>query len=313
MAEIDLFKIIQAKYIKLGSGGKWEQQSFADGTLRLGYHDAPHEFAKKNDFAGLRQHYQQKGTDAKTASSYARQILDFYGTGPETLWVTFADGMLWWCVATSPVEFLGGDEILFPQGSRLRQTSGWQCQDLEGNKLYKANLSGHLTKVEAYRSTICDVKGDAFEYLLRKIKGEVMPDVIEAQQLKTQLLEATLPLIQRLTWRDFELLIDLIFTQGGWRRINYTGGTEKTVDLELLQPMTGERAAVQIKSETNPAQLKDYAGRFQKLQAQKCFYVYHTSKETLKAPPGLALMGPEQIAEHVLNAGLFDWLIKKVG
>lgn len=58
-------------------------------------------------------------------------------------------------------------------------------------------------------------------------------------------------LIQNLQWKDFETLIDLIFRQAGWQKVGQTGKTQKTLDLELLAPVTGETAIVQIKAQSD--------------------------------------------------------------
>ena len=59
------------------------------------------------------------------------------------------------------------------------------------------------------------------------------------------------PLIQGLHWRDFELLAELVMTQGGWRRVSATGGVQMAIDIELELPLTRERALVQVKSRLN--------------------------------------------------------------
>ena len=57
----------------------------------------------------------------QVASSHAKQVLDFYRAGPETLWITFSESHLWWAEANGPVEFLGGSQDeMDERGSRLR-------------------------------------------------------------------------------------------------------------------------------------------------------------------------------------------------
>lgn len=46
---------------------------------------------------------------------------------------------------------------------------------------------------------------------------------------------------------DFELLVELVFAQSGWQRISSSGGTQKTIDLELYLPSTKDYAFVQVK------------------------------------------------------------------
>ena len=52
--------------------------------------------------------------------------------------------------------------------------------------------------------------------------------------------------------------MDLVFTSSGWRRLGVVGKTQKTLDLSLELPSTGERAFVQVKSRTDSKELADY-------------------------------------------------------
>ncbi len=117
-----------------------------------------------------------------------------------------------------------------------------------------------------------------------------------------------------LTWRDFELLVELVFSQSGWRRVSASGGTQKTIDIELVLPTTGETAFVQVKSRTNQAQFDDYMERFEERGDGRMFYVYHTANNALRVEDeGVNIVGPDRLAELVLETGLFGWLLKKVG
>ena len=117
-----------------------------------------------------------------------------------------------------------------------------------------------------------------------------------------------------LTWQDFELFVDLIFTQSGWRRISSLGNTQKTLDLELILPSTNERAIVQVKSSTDQAQFDDYIERFAAMNADKYFYAYHSSRQALDTHgQNIVLLDCEVLAEQALNTGLCEWLITKAG
>ena len=105
-----------------------------------------------------------------------------------------------------------------------------------------------------------------------------------------------------------------LFAQSGWRRIGASGGTQTTVDIELLLPSTGETAFVQVKSKTDQAQLDEYVESFAARDDARMFYVYHSTKIALVAGnEKIVLVGPDRMAEMVLEAGLFDWLLKKAG
>lgn len=302
-----------AKFIKLGEGGQWEGLCIDDGTLRLAYYEVPHDLALKGDREGIRDVYLELGQLAGKASDHARQVLEFYQEPPETLWITFHKGFLWWCQAKSGVEFLGHDKAAFPNGSRLRRTvNGWHNTSVGGKPLLLRELNGRLTKTGRFQGTICSV--NARDYLLAKINDDELPVIIEAKTAKANSLATITSLIQHLTWQDFELLVDLVFSQSGWRRIGETGGTQKTVDLELELPSTGEHAFVQVKSATNRQQLQDYVGRLEGRPEARMFYVYHTASAHLEVDdPRITIIGPERLSALVLDAGLFSWLIQKVG
>lgn len=307
-------KTIQAKYIKLGEGGAWAPLCLSDGTLRLGYDYVPHEIALQGDRDALRQIFLDRGDMPGTASSHTNQVIDFYHVGPDTIWITLADGFLWWCRAAPGVEYLDADghdsERL---GSRLRRTDGgWHNHSVGGQPLRVSELNGRLTKTARFQRTICNV--EAFEYLLRKINDEELPEIQSAKTAQVALLQSIEPLIKMLTWRDFETLAELIFAESGWRRTGTTGGTQETVDIELMLPSTKERAFVQVKSKTNQRQLDDYVDRLSRRDEDRMFYLYHSGPVALDCKdPRVTIIGPRQLAEMVLGAGLFDWVVDKAG
>jgi hypothetical protein len=300
-----------AAYLKLGSKGRWEALCLQDGTLRLGYDDVPHEVAAVGEIEALRKHFVAAGHNPSVATSHANQVHRFYSAGFETLWITFSAGFLWWAIADGPVKYLGGDvEEIARRGSRFRTTrDGWHNKSVGGTPLRIPELNGALTRTAAFRMTICAV--DQFDYLIRKINDEVLPQIAAAHAAKSGLLKSTVDLMNLLTWQDFELLVELVFSQSGWRRVSASGGTQKTIDIELVLPTTGETAFVQVKSQTNQAQFDDYMERFDERSDGRMFYVYHTANQELQVDD--ERVGPNRLAQLVLETGLFDWLLKKVG
>ncbi len=304
----------KAAYLKLGSKGRWEALCIQEGTLRRGYDDVPHEVAMAGDIDALRNHFVEAGHNPRVATSHANQVHRFYAAGSETLWITFSAGYLWWAIADGSVEYLGGGgEEMAQRGSRFRSTrDGWHNKSVGGKPLRIPELNGALTRTVAFRMTICAV--EQFDYLIRKINDEDLPQIAAAQRVKASLLESTVDLMKLLTWQDFELLVELVFSQSGWRRISASGGTQKTIDIELVLPTTGETAFVQVKSQTNQAQFDNYIERFDERGDGRMFYVYHTAKSELRGEDErVSIVGPNRLAELVLETGLFNWLLKKVG
>jgi len=139
---------------------------------------------------------------------------------------------------------------------------------------------------------------------------------IEALRVrKNSFVKKIIPVVVDLHWKDFEILIDLIFRQGGWFRQKAIGGTEETIDLSLYSPITNERIAVQIKTQSDLNEFKKYEKKFRKMKSyDRKFYVVHTmDKRLMKYSPskGIFLWTDEKVAEQIINLGLVEWLIEK--
>ncbi len=292
-------------YIKLGRGGEWEAESLRDGVLRFGYREVPHHLCG-GDWNGVLQVMKSIRSTPGTAAADVSQIRAFYEADEGSIFTTFSGGLLYWCRPTGPVEALGDN-------SRRRATvDGWRSRSIGDTLLSADRLSGHLLRVQGFRGTICKVR--AKDYLLRKLGDEVSPEVEAAQAAEEALQKALVGLMKLLTWQDFELLVDLVFSASGWRRISRVGGPQKTVDLELVLPSTGERAFVQVKSEAGVAALIDYAERLESAPAyDRMFFTWHTgSLSDRDGPPNVILLGPEKLSRMVVDAGLSSWLREKV-
>ena len=296
----------QAFYIKLGRGGGWESECLRGGTIRFGYRGTPHDLCIAGKWDEVREFWTDKKGHAGTGTSFARQIRTFYETDETALFITFANGLLYWCRPTGPVEVL-------TDGNRRRATvDGWHSRSAEGTPLTSDRISGHLLKVQMFQGTICRVK--PLEYLLRKLNDQLSPEVAAAEEAERALMDAIVRMMPLLTWQDFELLVDLIFSASGWRRIGVVGRVQKTVDLELILPTTGERAFVQVKSQAGNDDLQDYAQRFDQAELyDHMFFVWHTGTITGgEAFDRVTLVGPERLSRMVLDGGLAAWLREKV-
>lgn len=295
------------QFIKLGEAGEWEQQCLSEGTLRFGYHKTPDNLCVDDRWEDVHKIWlkERKGNKA-SASSDVRQIKTFYTADEDTLFITIRGGFLYWCRPVGPVEVLA-------DSSRVRKTiEGWQNTSVGGARLTTDHLSGDLLKVQGYRGTICNVS--AHDYVVRKINDEDLPAVSDAKQAEVTYLAAIKNLCQILTWQDFELLVDLVFSTSGWRRTSIVGKTQKTLDLELESPTISEKAFVQIKSYADAHAFSDYAKRFRETSAyERMFFIWHSGplSENIRAE-GITLIGPDKLAGLILDSGLSRWLRKKV-
>lgn len=298
----------EVRFIKLGTRGGWEHECIESTkpTIRLGFVNPYHEDCLKGKWDRVLRFYLKKTTKNK-ATENTGQVRDFYTLDENALWITFYKKRLFWCFARPEVSIL-------PTGDRIRRVKGkWKSASLTGEELDVDRLSGQLTKTRGFRGTICRVR--EWEYLIRRINGEKMPDVEAAEASLRDLHSALIPLIQRLGWKDFELLCDLIFTNGGWRRNSRVGSTEKDVDLDLSAPVSGKRAFVQIKSQADESTLQDYVERFSGNSLyDEMYFAVHSPSRNYKAwelPERVTVMGPDEIVVLAVSAGLTDWIIQK--
>jgi hypothetical protein len=293
-------------YIKLGRSGSWEKECLENGILRFGYKETPFKAAVSGNWEAVRKHWLAAREDAGTATRDVIQIRHFFEAGDDTVWITFYGGLLWWCFARPGVK-----KHCDEKGSYRETVDGWHKTDVNGTELSYEKLSGNLLKVQAFQGTICEVK--EFAYLKRKLNGLFLPEVEDAVKAENQMVRKIVPLMRLLTWQDFELLVDLVFVNSGWRRIGQVGKTQKTVDIELMLPTTGERAFVQIKSSAGKRDLDNYCNRLKDSDAyDRMFFVWHSGDVGESEDDNVALIGPDRLARMVFDAGLTSWLRTKV-
>jgi hypothetical protein len=300
----------QALYIKLGQGGAWESQCINETqTLRLGYQEASHQLCLKGDWVTVQQELKAIRKDTGAATRDTNQIRLFYESDETVLWVTFFGDLLYWCFSKPKIALLADQ-------SKTRPVLGqWRSTDVIGQPLQKNQLSGKLTSMEGFRGTICSVK--EFDYLVNKINGKLSAETQEAVKALAILEQKIEILIRSLHWKDFEILVDLIFRQAGWQRVGVLGGTEKTIDLDLLSPTTSERYAIQIKSRAGRAEFEDYQRRFTDMQGyNRLYFVVHTPsidlmEAQLKLSDEIKLLLPDKIAHLAVMYGLADWVNAK--
>jgi hypothetical protein len=298
----------RVRYIKLGERGKWEKECLEKGIIRFGFSSATAErfpLCLHRKWDELTQSFIAEGKNRGTVTRFTNETRLFFEDDGTTLWITFVGEKLCWGFVTSipPERHPDGDGVC--RGI----DGGWRWKDVDGEPLAKDRLSGALTKLAAYRRTSCDV--DVKDYVIHRINGLKSPVVERALAARVEMIASTLGLMKLLLPRDFELLVDLVFTTSGWRRLGVVGKTQKTIDLVLMLPSTGERAFVQVKSHTTSAELAEYVGQLEGTLYDQMFYVFH-SGEAKTDDERVIVMGPERIAEMVLDAGLVNWLIDKV-
>lgn len=303
------------RYIKLGPGGAWAREAFATGQVPFGYRGVSHAACEAKDWDEVRRQLQAMGRSGSGIGQGLREIRDFYELPQNTLWVTVADGHLWWCFAADRVEPALADVLEGP--ARFRPTvGGWRRDNLAGEPLSLADLSSALTRTANFRMTLCAVEQEA--YLLRRIRALDAPLHAETRALQAQMRALALQMVQELDWEDFETLVDLLFSRNGWRRTSVLGKDQRDVDLLLEHPITAERAWVQVKSKATQSELDDYLERFEQDGTfDRFFFACHSPQGCLRLPTeapsgaGLHLWMGEPLAEMVMQTGLMDWVVQR--
>ena len=299
----------RVRYIKLGEKGDWENECLKDGIIRFGFDSCTDErfpLCHEGNWAALKASFLASGKDKGTATRFTNETRCFFEDDGSTLWITFMFEKLHWGFLTPmPAEKHGSGE-----GVYRKVAGGWRSADIKDNLLTKNTLSGVVTKLAAYRGTSCDTL-DATDYVIRRINGQQSVQAEKASAVLGDLKSAVVDMIQLLNDHDFETLVDLIFIRSGWRRIGQVGGLQKTIDIPLILPTTGEKAFVQVKSRTNQAEFDEYANLFQSLDYQRMFYAYHKGSVSTDDTE-ITLLDGSKLAEMSVEAGLVSWLIEKV-
>lgn len=300
-----------AYYIKLGTQGEYEVECLKNpGIARVGWVDIPPDMINGNpdqiDWDAIKLILNKIYVNKGTATNQTNQLRTFCSTDSEALWITFYSDHLYWCFLNQTIETLDDN-------TKIRRTEhGWYHTDIHGTHLHNSHLSGSLLSTKSYRGTICKVK--ELSYLLKKINGETSPEEDRVEKAQTELIESLQAIIHRLHWKEFELLVDLIFRQTGWQRIGELGSNQKSIDLELLSPITNERIRVQVKSTADHADFQKFEQDALNHSASLNIFVVHNPNTNLKNAAKDSLVPTwfvEDIARLVVKFGLIDWLIAK--
>ncbi len=303
-------KATKALFIKLGGKGCWEESAITkEGVIKIGYSDIITKDCINGNWSSINDYYIKKRKKSQIASTgFITQLRYFFEEPKDTLWITFYNNKLWWGKAYTKV-------ITLDDGTRIRKIiGGWRDEDLKGKKLLVENLRGSLTKIQGFRGTICSV--DELEYLLNKINGNLTKEISEAYDAYDNLNDKISKLIITLNWKDFELLIDLIFRNAGYNRNATIGKSTKFLDLSLFQPVTNEKTLVQIKAQSNFKEFDHYYDEFKKMKEyDKFFFVVHTTTDeklkNFQKQKDVNILFVDEISKLVVDSGLTNWVITK--
>jgi hypothetical protein len=300
--------IRNAYYIKLGAGGQWAESSVRDGVFRFGWRNTPIGEIRKKDWNSIRARLSAEHTNKGTVTADLARLKDIVTSTIDDVWITFHDSRMWWCR-------LGDTRIHEDETSRYRIVSeGWSDRDTSGRLLITNRLPGRIAQLQGFRGTACSVKDkEGLRRVLAAEDSEVYKGIAEARRRLAVEIAAA---VQRLHWKDFEILVDLIFRQAGWRRRSVLGKTMKYVDLELVEPMTDDAYQVQIKSRADVSDFDEYVAGFSNEGFRRLYFVVHSPTPALaKTRPQvdeIELVLPDRVADLVIDHGLVGWVLDRV-
>lgn len=285
----------RAYFIKLGRGGEWEQSSISESKLRLGWGGQSLKDINSSNWEKIRKQLSTKDLNA------LQWICE---STSDDLWITFFQDMMWWCR-------LGAREIYQDNKSKYRLVDGkWWNQDIQGHIFEIHSIPGVLSKTQAFRGTVCRVR--QLDTLRRLVNAEPSPVFSGIAECETALVRSVEKGIKNLHWKDFETFVDLVFRGSGWRRLSMLGGTMKSIDLELEDPITEGKYQVQIKSQATLKEFQGYANKFDRQHHRKLYFVVHSPDKNLSAfqefPPDVELILPGRLSEMVVRLGMVGWL-----
>lgn len=313
---------LQVRYVKLGRGGVVAEECFKNNLLHIGYDthdDAVRDWCNQARILGKRKsiekliktHWKQEGRSQSTATNFTNSVLAVAEDTGNVLWVTFHNRRVYYGLTDG-----GGLESRSWEGalgSAKKMRFGWCDRGRDDQILFVNKLSGSFTKTHASQGTIAAFKEQPAKYFIRHILSEPLEIKQSAVLAKKNFQKIIEKIVKDLQPSEFETLIDLIFSNSGWKRDGELGGNTKFVDVTLMLPSTGETAAVQVKTATNQKEAQKYIGGDYSNQGfDKFFYIYHTGHvKKPKDDPKCFVWDLSDVAEKAIDAGLSQWVIDR--
>lgn len=307
--------IKNAYYVKLGRGDEWAEDSIQNGLIRIGWREQTIDDINNWRESVIREKIlsarKQRGLPiSKVAvSNEVSALSKIVHSTPDDVWIAFHRSYMWWCrVAETEIE---EDDT-----SKYRKVEGeWHNVDIKGTLLIIDRIPGRLSTIQRFSGTICSLDETKVDDLRRLLNDQPSAEFQSISRAKKDLIQQVEKGLSLLHWKDFEILVDLIFRNAGWRRVSVIGESMKYVDMELEEPITGDLYQVQVKSDANIADFKKYAEQFTEGDFRRLYFVVHNSKAKWEDAPqykSVELILQEQLAQMVVDFGLVNWLLKRV-
>lgn len=302
-------------YVKLGQNASYLDDCINGKYVQLGFGLNEVNLFNcfiKEQWEGLRNIYLTQG-NAGRAGNFIGQLTRARSADKDLVWLTIERGHLFWAQTKKDAEWIKNDKGVTLEVER------WSKLDATGNPLSYDRVPGWLMSTAQYRGTVCNAAagetGQRAESIRRLLAGENSAARTTLRKNEDALKGAIGNAVNELAPKDFELLVELIFSKSGWRRIGIFGRTMTDVDLAMELPTTGELAVVQIKSQAAGPQFQEFLQNVvAKWTCDKFFWIQHTG--AIPALPEdnskVVIWNLEKISEQVLESGLVSWLGNKI-
>lgn len=304
----------RVRYVKLGPKGCWEDEATENGLLLIDFDTGTPEtyrMCREGQWPELARDWARSKSKG-VATRFTNETRTYFEDQGEILWVTFAHDRLYWGFVEA-----GVPEIYLPADPTSTSTfrriaGGWSDLDRLGAQLSKRSLPGSITAAASFRGTSFDLSAGDAARLIDRINGSVDPQVQQVRAAQEDLRSSLGKVVQRLDPKDFETLVDMMFLAAGWRRLGRVGSTEKTKDLDLQMPVTGETAWVQIKCASSVEVFNRYVTDNERMsQYDRMFFVYHTGEGIRSDQENVDVIGLGKVVDMVISGGFVDWVLER--
>lgn len=304
----------KAHYIKLGKGGQWADECLKSNVIRIGWSFIQgtneinlKEWDKIEDKIKQNFKSENKKNGATQDFNALRRICE---ANQDEVFITFHANRMYWCQAMDgPVE-------MDTESKFRRCLNGWSSEPIGGGEPFNiSDISGYLTKTQGFQGTSCLLDEGQIKILRRLINNKKKDSTEKVELLKIEIIETVVELLKDLHWKDCEILADLIFQRCGWQRISMHGENMKFIDMQYIEPISGNRYDVQVKSGADKKTFDTCVSNYENHQTSKFYFITFNPDKTLKGVvsdnPKIEIFYGVKLAQLIFDLGLLDWVLRK--
>jgi hypothetical protein len=291
----------RVRYVQIAE--EWTEECLRSDTLRIDLSTDRHfKLCINQRWDLLARAYRARGDPVETAARQVDQVRAVFQDDGQTLWITFHAGRMHWTFIDPRVQpWIAGHGT----GS-MRRTLPWRSETGCGTPLWMSSLPPKWRKMQRPTDVVTEL--ELGEEIVRRLNAKDPPDTARVEQLLGELRRAVLPVLASLSTSEFAQLLELIFTASGWRRQSTDAEAQMH---EFALPSTNERSLVRWTPIASQAEIDEFRARFAASRYERLIFVYQTGMAR-STDPRIMLLGPEQLANMTVEAGLVSWVLDKV-